>query len=85
MAVHISIALDDEQQSRFETIASARHEPLETVVAEALVEYLDYDTAFRNAVKQGLADARAGDVYDFDQVMDETRERIAAVPDARDR
>ena len=78
--VHISVSLDDEQKSRFEVIASARQEPLETVVAEALVEYLDYDAAFRAAVEQGLAEARAGDVYDFDEVVGDIRERIAGSP-----
>ncbi len=85
MVAHISVSLDDEQKSRFDVIASARQEPLETVVAEALVEYLDYDAAFRAAVEQGLADARAGHVYDFDEVVGEIREHMAGNSGVLDR
>jgi predicted transcriptional regulator len=77
MTAHISVALNDEQKHRFEVIAEARQEPLETVVAEALAEYLDHDAAFRAAVEEGLAAERAGDVSDFQTFADDLRKRIA--------
>jgi predicted transcriptional regulator len=77
MTVRISVPLDDEQRVRFEAIAEARQESLEAVVAEALVEYLDYDSAFRAAVEEGLAAERAGQVSDLKTFAEDLRRRMA--------
>jgi hypothetical protein len=47
------------------------------VVAEALVEYLDYDKTFRAAVEEGLIAEREGDVADFRTLADNLRRRMA--------
>ena len=77
MTVQISVPLDEEQKARFEAIAEARQEPLAAVVAEALTDYLDYDTWFRAQVAEGMASVAAGDVRDFDEFEREMREMMA--------
>ena len=78
MTAHISVPLDEEQKARFEAIAEARQEPLASVVAEALTDYLDYDTWFRAQVAEGMAAVEAGDVHDFDEFEQEMRAYMAA-------
>ena len=77
MTVQISVPLDEEQKARFDAIAEARQEPLAAVVAEALTDYLDYDTWFRAQVAEGIASVEAGDVHDFDDVEREMRAYMA--------
>jgi len=77
LANQLAITIDDEQQQRLEALAAERHATPADVAATALAEYLEDDAAFRRAVEEGLAAAKAGDVVDYRAFRDEMRRRMA--------
>jgi predicted transcriptional regulator len=73
----MSISLEEDQKARLDALAESRSETTAEIVAEALDQYLAYDTAFRAAVEEGLAANRAGDVSDFEEFASAMRRRMA--------
>jgi predicted transcriptional regulator len=77
MTVRISVPLEGDQKARLDALAAARQETAADIVVEAVAQYLEYDSAFRRAVEEGLTAARRGDVSDFEPFADELRRRMA--------
>lgn len=77
MTVRISVPLPEEHKARLDALAEARQEAAADIVAEAVVQYLEYDSAFRAAVEEGLTAERSGEVSEFKAFADSLRKRMA--------
>lgn len=65
MSAQIAILLDDDQNARLQALADVRQSTAAALAAEAIDDYLRFDSEFRAAVLEGLAAAEAGEVSDF--------------------
>jgi len=73
MTVHISIALDEEQNALLEALAQHQSRTPADLVASVIRDLLAKDAAWMAAVEVGLEDVRAGRVYDYDEVKSDLR------------
>lgn len=69
--------LDPEQLARLERLAALYGSDVETLLAEALAQYLDHQEAYADAVAAGLAEADSGDLATHAAVMTALRRRFA--------
>jgi predicted transcriptional regulator len=77
MSAEIAILLDDEQNARLQALAKLRQSTASELAAEAIDDYLRFDSEFRAAVLEGLAAVDAGDVSDFKTFETNFREFMA--------
>ena len=77
MTVHVTIELDEALKAKLDAVAEARRRTSSDIVAEAVRELVDEDDAFRAAVEQGLASARAGRLIPHEDVVAHVRARRA--------
>ena len=72
----VAITLGSQQQAQLDALAIARQETSANLIVEAVEEYLRFDTAFREAVTEGLVALEAGDAIDFNGFEDSFRAYI---------
>lgn len=78
MTVHLPADL----QAQLEAIGRETGRDPQAVAVDALTDYIEDQTAYLDAVKQGIADMEAGDVVPHAEVMRQLR---AIVQTARER
>jgi len=66
MEVHFS----PEKEARLQQVASRSGKQAAQVVEEAVDRMLEYETRFVEAVEEGRASARRGDLLEHDQVVE---------------
>ena len=66
MEVHFS----PEKEARLQQVASRSGKEAAQVVEEAVDRMLEYETRFVEAVEEGRASARRGDLLEHDQVVE---------------
>ena len=77
MTVHITVPLDDEQNAQLEALAQYQSRTPADLIASVIRDLLAKDAAWVAAVEEGLADERAGLVYDFEEVKADLRAYVA--------
>ncbi len=75
--IRIEANIPADLDEALDRLASARGQTKSALVREALSEFVITDDAFRAAVEEGLADARAGHTIPHEQVMREIEELLA--------
>jgi predicted transcriptional regulator len=75
--IRIEANIPADLDEALDRLASARGQTKSALVREALSEFVITDEAFRAAVEEGLADARAGHTIPHEQVMREIEELLA--------
>lgn len=69
--------LRDDVAARLDDVSKETSRDADELVNEAVSQYLDYDERFRELVREGLRQADAGELRDFDEVASKLRARIA--------
>ena len=64
----ITITLDSATLTRLQGIASATEQDLQSIIAEAIGAYLEWDEEFRADVEEGLRQADAGEFATEEEV-----------------
>ena len=75
-ARNISLRMDDEQINRVDRLASELGRSRAWVLNQATDRFLEYEEWFVQQVRDGIADADAGNTIPHDQVMAEMRRKI---------
>jgi predicted transcriptional regulator len=72
MEVHFS----PEKEARLQQVASRSGKEAAQVVEEAVDRMLEYETRFVEAVEEGRASARRGDLLEHDQVVERIEQML---------
>jgi predicted transcriptional regulator len=75
-ARNISLRMDDEKIDRIDRLASELGRSRAWVLNQATDRFLEYEEWFVQQVRDGIADADAGNTIPHDQVMAEMRRKI---------
>ena len=75
-ARNISLRKDDEKINRVDRLASELGRSRAWVLNQATDRFLEYEEWFVQQVRDGIADADAGNTIPHDQVMAEMRRKI---------
>jgi len=82
MTAHVTIAIEDEDKARLQSIADFRNQSIEAMVSDAVRELIEYDAWFRTAVEKGLQDVRDGRTIPHEDVVARALARRLARQDA---
>lgn len=74
----MNISLDDDLAIALEELAKRAGKPIESVVAEAMREHVEYTRRLIGSIEAGLRDADAGRVRSIEEVEAELARRRAA-------
>ena len=74
MEVHFT----PEKEARLQQVASRSGKEAAQVVEEAVDRMLEYETRFVEAVEEGRASARRGDLLEHDQVVERIEQMLRA-------
>ncbi|MCC7111866.1 MAG: hypothetical protein IT382_21405 [Deltaproteobacteria bacterium] len=74
--VTMNISLDDEAADKLRAIAAKAGRRVEDLVAELVQGTLNEEERYRAAVREGIAQADAGRLVDFDEAFDRVTEKL---------
>lgn len=74
--VTMNISLDEQAVEKLRTIAERAGKRMEDLVAELVQGTLNEEERYRAAVREGIAQADAGRLVDFDEAFDRVTEKL---------
>ena len=74
--VTMNISLDEQAVEKLRTIAEKAGKGVEDLVAELVQGTLNEEERYRAAVREGIAQADAGRLVDFDDAFDRVTEKL---------
>ena len=74
--VTMNISLDEQAVEKLRTIAEKAGKRVEDLVAELVQGTLNEEERYRAAVREGIAQADAGRLVDFDDAFDRVAEKL---------
>ena len=78
--VTMTLPLDEAAIDKLTAKAQRAGKHIEELVTDLLLGTLDEDERYRAAVRQGLAEANAGQLVDFDRALDRIAAKLNAEP-----
>ena len=73
---HMEVHFSPEKEARLQQVASRSGKEAAQVVEEAVDRMLEYETRFVEAVEEGRASARRGDLLEHDQVVERIEQML---------
>lgn len=73
---HMEVHFSPEKEARLQQVASRSGKEAVQVVEEAVDRMLEYETHFIEAVEEGRASARRGDLLEHDQVVERIEQML---------
>ena len=74
----MEVHLPQNQEARLNELAAKTGRGTEELVQKAVARMLEYDTRFIEAVEEGRASARRGDLLEHDDVVERIEEMLRA-------
>ena len=81
--VTMNLGLNEEALQKLKAKAEQTGKPVEELITELVLGSLESDERYRAAVREGIADADAGKLVDFDEAMDRVTAKLTRMKAGR--